>query len=309
MSFREAGGSGPETMVCAHRGASADLPDNSLAAFEAAIGSGCEAIETDIRRAPDGRLVLAHDAEEALAPGVVELSALVAMARGRIGLDLELKEPGLEGDLLAAVEGGEDWLLVTSFLPAVVARVGLLAPAVATGLLVEDDEDDPVAEALACGAGALAIEEALLTAPLAKRAARRRVVAVGLDGQRSQAPRRTAGGADRRRGDHRLPGRGAGPAGGDERARGVQRKQHLGFDDDGERGGKSGWKRRENGADGVPGGAHEHRRAGRPGAPGRAAAGRADARPAGPRERPREPTSASPATRSARRCGSSSAAA
>jgi glycerophosphoryl diester phosphodiesterase len=175
MSYREAGGGAPATMVCAHRGASADFPDNSLAAFEAAIASGCEAIETDIRRAPDGRLVLAHDREEALVPGVVELPALVALARGRIGLDLELKEPGLEGDVLAAVGGGADWLMVTSFLPAVVARVGLLAPAVATGLLVEDDEDDPVAEALACGAGALAIEEALLTVPLAKRA-----VAAGL---------------------------------------------------------------------------------------------------------------------------------
>ncbi len=163
------------TMVCAHRGASADLPDNSIAAFEAAIASGCEAIETDVRRAPDGRLVLAHDPEGVLAPDVVELPALVALARGRIGLDLELKEPGLEGDVLAAVEGGEDWLAVTSFLPAVVARVGLLAPALATGLLVEDDEDDPVAEALACGAAALAIEEALLTWPLAKRA-----VAAGL---------------------------------------------------------------------------------------------------------------------------------
>jgi glycerophosphoryl diester phosphodiesterase len=170
MSQTDVGTAAPPTMVCAHRGASADLPDNSIAAFEAAIASGCEAIETDIRRAPDGRLVLAHDPEEALAPGVVELPALLALARGRIGLDLELKEPGLEGDVLAAVQGGEDWLLVTSFLPAVVARVGLLAPGVRTGLLVEDDEDDPVAEALACGAAALAIEEALLTAPLAERA-------------------------------------------------------------------------------------------------------------------------------------------
>jgi glycerophosphoryl diester phosphodiesterase len=161
-------------MVGAHRGASVALPDNSIVAFEAAIASGCEAIETDVRRSPDGRLVLAHDPEGAGAPTAVELAALVALARGRIGLDLELKEPGLEGDLLAAVGDGEDWLMVTSFLPEVVARVGQLAPVVRTGLLVADS-DDPVASAAACGAAALAVEETLLTPPLTERA-----VAAGL---------------------------------------------------------------------------------------------------------------------------------
>src|ERR1700754_43193 len=37
------------TLVCAHRGASRRLPDNSLRSFEAAIASGCELIETDVR--------------------------------------------------------------------------------------------------------------------------------------------------------------------------------------------------------------------------------------------------------------------
>ena len=36
-------------LICAHRGASAQLPDNSLAAFEAAIAVGADMIEADVR--------------------------------------------------------------------------------------------------------------------------------------------------------------------------------------------------------------------------------------------------------------------
>lgn len=162
------------TMICAHRGASIDLPDNSLAAFAAAIESGCDAIETDVRRGPDGGLVLAHDRADAGRPGTVALSELLDLARGRIGLDLELKEAGLEAELLAAVEQQGGWLLVTAFSPAVLRRVAELAPAVRTGLLVEEEIDpdgpadavavaDAVAAARSCGAAALLVEDPLLT--------------------------------------------------------------------------------------------------------------------------------------------------
>jgi glycerophosphoryl diester phosphodiesterase len=170
------------TMICAHRGASVDLPDNSLAAFAAAIETYCEAIETDVRRAPDGRLVLAHDREDAARPEAVPLSELLSLAHGRIGLDLELKEPRLEADLLAAVWEHPGWLLVTSFSPAILRRVGELAPAVRTGLLVEEEIDpdgpvdavevgDAVAAARACGAAALLVEDPLLAPGLVAEAA------------------------------------------------------------------------------------------------------------------------------------------
>src|SRR6476661_10038100 len=48
------------TLICAHRGASAQLPDNSLAAFEAAIAVGADMIEADVRLAGH-TLVLSHD--------------------------------------------------------------------------------------------------------------------------------------------------------------------------------------------------------------------------------------------------------
>ena len=48
--------------VGGHRGASADAPENTYAAFEQAVVQGAVYTETDIRRTSDGALVLIHDA-------------------------------------------------------------------------------------------------------------------------------------------------------------------------------------------------------------------------------------------------------
>ncbi len=48
--------------VIAHRGASAEAPENSLAAIEAAVQMGCDIVEVDVRVSQDGRVVLMHDA-------------------------------------------------------------------------------------------------------------------------------------------------------------------------------------------------------------------------------------------------------
>jgi glycerophosphoryl diester phosphodiesterase len=47
--------------VIAHRGASADFPENTMAAFDAAVRHPIDGIETDIQPAADGSLVLFHD--------------------------------------------------------------------------------------------------------------------------------------------------------------------------------------------------------------------------------------------------------
>jgi glycerophosphoryl diester phosphodiesterase len=48
-------------MIYAHRGASAELPENTLAAFARALEVGADAIETDAHMTRDGRIVLSHD--------------------------------------------------------------------------------------------------------------------------------------------------------------------------------------------------------------------------------------------------------
>lgn len=49
------------TLVVAHRGASADAPENTLAAFDLARRAGADGIEFDVRLAADGVPVVVHD--------------------------------------------------------------------------------------------------------------------------------------------------------------------------------------------------------------------------------------------------------
>jgi glycerophosphoryl diester phosphodiesterase len=49
-------------LVIAHRGASAEAPENTLPAFEAAVRCGAEAVELDVRLTADGAPVVIHDA-------------------------------------------------------------------------------------------------------------------------------------------------------------------------------------------------------------------------------------------------------
>ena len=164
------------TLVCAHRGASAYLPDNSVDAFVSAIAMRADAIETDVRRTPDGRLVLAHDPLAAQpSPDLVELGDLVELAAGRIRLDVELKEAGYEQQVLEVLTPRPDGLLVTSFLPEVVAAVRALDPMVRTGLVVGpwDSSPDRFARADECGAEVLLPHVDLLDDALRGEAVRR----------------------------------------------------------------------------------------------------------------------------------------
>jgi glycerophosphoryl diester phosphodiesterase len=152
--------------VCAHRGASLRLADNSLAAFEEACAVGSDAIETDVRRAEDGRLVLAHDAAPSYPDDVVGLADLVALAAGRTGLLVELKETGIEADTVAMLADFPGPLKIISFLPQALAAVRRLDPEVELGLLVEPPlEGDPLAVAAAGGCGAILVEHPLLDDP------------------------------------------------------------------------------------------------------------------------------------------------
>jgi hypothetical protein len=68
--------------VITSRGIHDDVPPNPLVPFEAAIQAGCDMTETDFWRR---------------AGGVIEC------CRGRLGVDVELKEDGLEDDIRAAL--------------------------------------------------------------------------------------------------------------------------------------------------------------------------------------------------------------
>jgi glycerophosphoryl diester phosphodiesterase len=183
-------------LVVAHRGASAGAVDNSLDAFEQAIAIGADLIEFDVRRTRDDQLIAFHDAavggravdtltRAEIGAGVGHLPPLLdevlALTRGRIGLDVELKENGYVERVLAALDGVED-VVVTSFLDDVVTEVKRTAPELRAGLLVgvgrtrqvvrtRLSELSPVPRARACGADVVAMHHALASLGALRRVA------------------------------------------------------------------------------------------------------------------------------------------
>src|SRR5512141_1462298 len=50
-------------LVLGHRGASADAPENTLAALELALRQGADGVELDVWRCATGEVVVHHDAD------------------------------------------------------------------------------------------------------------------------------------------------------------------------------------------------------------------------------------------------------
>jgi glycerophosphoryl diester phosphodiesterase len=169
-------GEASRPLVVAHRGASVEQPENTIAAFEAAIDAGADAVEFDVRLTRDGVPVVIHDpdvsrtthrrglvaeltAGEIRTLGVPTLDEALACLGGRAAADIELKNEWYE---LGFVEEGAPALepvlhaldrsafpgpvLLSSFDPATMRRSRELRPEVPTGLLTRAETD--VASAL-----------------------------------------------------------------------------------------------------------------------------------------------------------------
>jgi glycerophosphoryl diester phosphodiesterase len=177
--------------VVAHRGASAEQPENTIEAFEAAIDAGADAVEFDVRLTADGVPVVMHDPDVARttdgrglvgamtseevrrlrialpgggAAGVPTLEAALASLAGRAAADIEVKAdrrgPDHEGDAAPALEPTLEQLervafpgpvLLSSFDRATMRRGRRLRPDVPTGLLTSVRTD--AASALDAAAG------------------------------------------------------------------------------------------------------------------------------------------------------------
>ena len=142
-------------MVAAHRGYAAAATENTLAAFDAAIAAGADMIEFDVRRTRDGELIIFHDGQAGghpvggLSRDEIEAAAgvrppllaeVLAACAGRTRLDVELKEDGYVPEVMAALREAADpaQMIVTSFLPDVVAQAKDAFPNLRTGLLIGD---------------------------------------------------------------------------------------------------------------------------------------------------------------------------
>ena len=165
-------------LVIAHRGASADEPENTLAAFRRARLDGADGVELDVLRCATGEVIVFHDDELTRLCGVAgqvraqsrdalralsvhgeaipELSHVLEELGPEMLVNVELKSaPGLRASVaddglaksVAALlrrHGVGDRALVSSFDPVLLGRMRSVAPEVQRGLLFAADQSLPL---------------------------------------------------------------------------------------------------------------------------------------------------------------------
>ena len=160
--------------IVAHRGARAEEPENTLRAIKRAAECGADLVEVDLRQSKDHELVAIHDATVERTtngsglvaaqtlqqlqrldagrgehiPRLAEVLSLVD--RLRIGLVIELKEPGFEVDVVQAVVSGrmDQSVIIASFFHPALLTVRAAAPRVKTGIILSSLPVYPVQVAL-----------------------------------------------------------------------------------------------------------------------------------------------------------------
>lgn len=168
-------------IVVAHRGASATHPENTIAAFDAAVSAGAEAVELDVRLTGDGYPVVMHDpVVDRMTDGrgavrsftldqiermrivhgsagdqrIPSLAQALEAVSGRVGVVIEVKnlpgEPDFDPDPEPLVRATLTALhrsafagpaMLVSFNPMSIDASRRLEPAIPTGLLSADAAD------------------------------------------------------------------------------------------------------------------------------------------------------------------------
>jgi glycerophosphoryl diester phosphodiesterase len=189
-------------LVIAHRGASGNAPENTMAAFRKAVALGATFIETDLHLSRDARFVAMHDAtlnRTTNGQGAVhdmtlaELRKLDAgswfgseFAGERIPTLDEILEFSKKNDVVFYLEmkpagswGGEHALIgalresgeiprtvVISFDASIVLSLRKIEPTLMTGLLYDGQVEKPIQKAVEIGARQLAVRGDLVTPAL-----------------------------------------------------------------------------------------------------------------------------------------------
>jgi glycerophosphoryl diester phosphodiesterase len=166
--------------VHGHRGARAILPENTMAAFEYAIGVGVDAIEMDVVVSRDDVVVVSHDpylksgtfirtltAEESGLPTLHEVLGLDGSFLFNIEAKVSEHTPPNFAELVLAVirEGGvEGRVIFQSFDFAILHRMKQLAPEITLAALWEGAARSFVGIAEEAGTTIVAPEYVLVTA-------------------------------------------------------------------------------------------------------------------------------------------------
>lgn len=168
-------------LVVSHRGMPKDAPENTIAAFVAALDAGAQGIELDIHASADGMLFVHHDPAFATAPGVSSafastdskevksarldgghaiptLDEVIEVVSNRALLFIEIKPRGIEADVARCLRRHQkriEQLAVHSFDHRAAKRMLELVPSIRTGILQVGYPVDSRAAMRAAGASDL----------------------------------------------------------------------------------------------------------------------------------------------------------
>ncbi len=169
-----------------HRGDPEVAPENTLAAFEAAVVLGVDYIETDVQRTEDGLLVLMHDddldrttdghgpvaaasreqvlaldaggwfAPEFAGERVLTVDEFLDWVHERrpLGAEIDIKATGIGAELAERILGSpsKPHLSICSSIPGEIAEAKRVSPELPCFLILEDRDGDPIALVQECGA-------------------------------------------------------------------------------------------------------------------------------------------------------------
>ena len=155
-------------IIIAHRGASADEPENTLRAFQLAIDQGAQMIELDLHRSADGHVVVIHDetldhttnqrgrvdqltladiqcADAGKGERVPTLDEVLDLTTGKVRLYLEIKDPRAAAPVLQTIRARrcQDEMLLASFDLALMRQLGDEVRDIELGLILGTESWHP----------------------------------------------------------------------------------------------------------------------------------------------------------------------
>ncbi|HWA25221.1 MAG TPA: glycerophosphodiester phosphodiesterase [Lacunisphaera sp.] len=174
-----------QPLIIAHRGASAEKPENTLAAFRRALALEVDGIELDVQVTRDGVPVVFHDPVLRRLTGVpgrlsgktwAELALLrvlgrepiprlvdvLRLTRGLAVVQVEMKS-GPVAPIIRAISAAraDEWVVLASFDQRLVTAASTLAPRIPR-MLISDGRAAParlVRQLAACGASGLSVNQ------------------------------------------------------------------------------------------------------------------------------------------------------
>ena len=155
--------------IIAHRGASRERPENTLAAFSRALDLGADGIELDVHLRPDRTLAVHHDAvPTAPAASIPTLGQVIETVGAALTIYCELKGAGTAPAACALLGASGGRSAVHAFDHRQIAAARALNAAIPRGVLEVSYHIDPLASLRSVDARDLWHEKELIDAALVR---------------------------------------------------------------------------------------------------------------------------------------------